>query len=301
MTMSWGIQPELGYRRTLCPGKWLPARAIGWTVALIFLIALAFGPGMEALAHSLPKEPLLQFVAQAVGACLVFGAYAALVKLGEARNPTELDLRAGPTGILAGLMIGFVMFSSVMAIMVGFGFYRFDYHGPAPAWHGAGLAIQSAVFEEVLVRGVVLRLMWRAFGPWAAFIVSTLLFGAGHVGNPEATWFTTACIAIEAGVMLGSFYALTGRLWVSIGVHAGWNFTQGYLFGAAVSGGNFGDAVATSTAQSHFPGWLTGGVFGPEASLPSFAVCVAVGTLVLWLAWANGRFANSRPAAAPSP
>ena len=190
-------------------------------------------------------------------------------------------------------MIGLAMFCVVMAIMLAFGFYRFNYHGPASAWHGAGLAIQSAVLEEVLVRGVVLRVMWRAFGPWSAFLISAILFGAGHVGNPGATWFTTACIAIEAGVMLGSFYALTGRLWVSIGVHGGWNFTQGYLFGASVSGGNFGDAIATSAAQKQFPRWLTGGAFGPEASLPSFAICVAVGTVVLWLAWRQGRFTKA--------
>lgn len=293
MTMHWGIRQELGYRRILGPGKWLPARAIGWAVASVFAIMLVFGLGMEAVAQSLPQQPVFLSLVQVVGACLVLGVYATLVKVGEARNPTELDLRAAPAGILAGLIIGLVMFSIVMAIMFGFGLYRFEYRGPTSAWHGAGLAIQSGILEEVLVRGIVLRLMWRAFGPLTAFILSAVLFGAGHVGNPGATLFTTACIAIEAGVMLGSFYALTGRLWVSIGVHAGWNFTQGYLFGAAVSGGDFGNAIATSTANDQFSKWLTGGAFGPEASLPSFVVCVAVGTLVLWLAQANGRFAKS--------
>jgi membrane protease YdiL (CAAX protease family) len=295
MTMTWGIQPELGYRRTLRPGKWLPARVIGWAVTLIFAIMLAFGPAMEALAHSLPKQPALQFLAHGVGAAIVLSTYAALVRFGEARNPAELGLRAAPVGTLVGLLIGLMMFSTVMAILIGFGLYHFAYHGPASAWHGAGLAIESGVLEEVLVRGVVLRLMWRAFGPWLAFIVSAALFGVGHVGNPGATWFTTVCVAIEAGVMLGSFYALTGRLWVSIGVHAGWNFTQGYVFGATVSGGDFGAALATTSASNRFPSWLTGGAFGPEATLPAFAVCVAVGTLVLWLAAMNGQFGKPRP------
>ena len=290
MTIGWGIQPELGDRRILHPGKWLPARAVGWAVISIFAIVLTFGPAMEALTHALPKQPPLQFLAHAVGACLVLGAYVLLVRFGEDRNPTELAPHAAPTGVLAGLAIGLIMFSAVMAIMIGLGLYRFDYHGASAAWQGAGLALESGVLEEVLVRGVVLRLMWRAFGPLAAFIISAILFGAGHIGNPSATWFTTICIAVEAGIMLGAFYALTGRLWVSIGVHAGWNFTQGYIFGAAVSGGNFGSSIATSTARIQFPSWLTGGAFGPEASLPAFSVCLAVGALVLWLAWANGRF-----------
>ena len=296
MTISWGIQPVLGRRRILHPGKWLPARAISWAVFSIFAIVLSFGPAMEALAHALPKEPALQFLAHAVGAGLVLGAYALLVKFGEMRTPTELALPAAPAGVGAGLVVGLAMFSTVMAIMVGFGLYRFDYHGGFSAWHGAGLAIESAVLEEVLIRGVILRLMWRAFGPLAAFAISAILFGVGHFWNPDATWFTTACIAIEAGVMLGAFYALTGRLWVSIGVHAGWNFTQGYLFGAAVSGGNFGGSIATSTAQTQFPRWLTGGSFGPEASLPAFVICSIVGALVLWLAWTSGRFAGRNAA-----
>ena len=290
MPSGWWIQPDLGCRRILRPGKWLPARAISWAVFSIFAIVLAFGPAMEAFTHTLPKQPALQFLVHVSGACLVLGAYALLVRLGEDRNPTELAPWAAPTGVAAGLIVGLVMFSAVMAILIGFGLYRFDYHGAASAWPGAGLALESGVLEEVLVRGVVLRLMWRALGPWAAFIISAILFGAGHVGNAGATWFSTACITVEAGVMLGSFYALTGRLWTSIGVHAGWNFTQGYLFGAMVSGGDFGEAIATSTAQPQFASWLTGGAFGPEASLPAFSVCVAIGASMLWLAWRNGRF-----------
>jgi membrane protease YdiL (CAAX protease family) len=300
MNIGWGIPLELGSRRVLRPGKWLPARAIGWAVAMIFAIVLAFGPLLEAIAHRLPSTQGMQFAAHAVGALVVLAAYAALVKIGEGRTPAEISLRTAPGGILAGAAIGAIMFASVMAIMAAFGLYRFDYHGPASAWHAAGLAIESGVLEEVLVRGVVLRIMWRAFGPFAAFGVSAVLFGAGHVGNPGATWFTTACIATEAGVMLGAFYALTGRLWVSIGLHAAWNFTQGYVFGAAVSGGNFGGGLATSAPRSGFPTWLTGGSFGPEASLPAFLICTAVGASVLALAWRNDRFAKPDPAAASS-
>lgn len=81
--------------------------------------------------------------------------------------------------------------------------------------------------------------------------------------------------------MLGSFYALTGRLWLSIGVHSGWNFTQGFVFGAQVSGGDFGDSIAISSPREDMPGWLTGGAFGSEDSVIAFAVYTAVGAVVL--------------------
>lgn len=286
------IPVDLGVRRVLRPGKLLWARTVGWMLALILAVALAFGPSTEFLSQVLPDEPATQLVAHVLGCLIILGAYALMVRLGEDRAPGELAPKAAAFGLLAGGMLGTVTFSSVMAIMIGFRLYDFEFLGFAPAWRGVSLALESGVFEEVLVRGIILRLIWRGFGPWPAFIVSAVLFGAGHIGNPGATLFTAACVAIEAGIMLAAFYALTGRLWVSIGFHAAWNFTQGYLFGAAVSGGDFGSAMARSTARGGLPDWLTGGAFGPEASLPSVAICSILGAVVLWFAWKAGRFST---------
>ena len=63
-----------------------------------------------------------------------------------------------------------------------------------------------------------------------------LIFGALHLANPHASMTAAVAIALEAGLMLAGFYLLTGRIWVSIGVHAAWNFTQGWVFGAAAVG-----------------------------------------------------------------
>jgi membrane protease YdiL (CAAX protease family) len=284
------MQPELGGRRCLRPGRWLPARALGWMAVLICAVLLSYVPGVTALSHALPAQPALKFLARLSGVLVVLGAYTALVRIGEDRKASEIAMRSAPVGLLAGLAVGSILFSLVMAILLSTGIYDFAWTGPVSAWRGAGLAMESGILEELIVRGIILRLLWRAFGPWLALAASAMLFGAGHIGNPGATPFSTACIAIEAGLMLGSFYALTGRLWVSIGVHAGWNFAQGYLFGAAVSGGDFGDAIATSTASGNYPVWLTGGTFGPEASLPALAICTSVGVTVLWLSWRANRF-----------
>jgi len=108
-------------------------------------------------------------------------------------------------------------------------------------------------------------------------------------------------IMLEAGVMLGAFYALTGRLWMSIGVHAAWNFTQGYVFGAMVSGSDLGPAMARSTARSDVPTWLSGGSFGPEASLPALVVCTGIGSAILWQAWKSGKLTKGPSTAAAPP
>ena len=286
------VPVDLGNRRVLRPGRMRWARAVGWMAVLVLAVALAFGPSMETLSHQMSQDPAHQFLAHLLGCVIILGTYTLLVWLGEDRTPGELSIKAAPAGLLSGSLLGAATFSGVMAILIGFHLYDFQFRGAASAWRGVGLALESGVFEEVLVRGIVLRLSWRAFGPWPALVLSAVLFGAGHIGNPGATLFNTACIAIEAGLMLAAFYVLTGRLWVSIGFHAAWNFTQGYIFGAAVSGGDFGNSIARSTARTGWPDWLTGGAFGPEASLPALGVCLIVGVATLWFAWRAGRFSR---------
>jgi Predicted metal-dependent membrane protease len=287
-----GARIALGERRVLREGRLRWLRAIVWMVALFFIIPMAFGPAMEAVRDILPKSDALEFLTRCIGAAIALGAYALLVRLGEARTPREIAVGPAVTQTLIGLALGLVLFGAVMAVLVAFGLYDVTFVGPAPAWRAAGLAIEAGVVEELLIRGVVLRLLWRAFGPLPAFVLSAALFGAGHLPNSYSSLFAALCIAIEAGIMLSAFYALTGRLWVSIGAHMAWNFAQGYLFGAAVSGGDLGPAMARSTARPGMPEWLTGGAFGPEASLPALVVCAAVGTATLWLAWKAGRFSG---------
>lgn len=248
---------------------------------------------MEAIGHHLPQsDPRSPLISNVAGGVLALAAYALLVRLGEDRRPDELRLRYAAPELGAGAAIGATMFATVMMIMAISDLYRITWHGAAPAWRAGGLAIQAALVEEVLVRGVILRLLWRAFGPLAAFVISAAIFGAAHLANAGGTVIAALCVALEAGVMLGAFYALTGRLWTSIGVHAAWNFAQGYLFGAAVSGGNIGPALASSTARAGAATWLTGGAFGPEASPAALLVCGIVGAATMYLAWRKGSFSR---------
>jgi membrane protease YdiL (CAAX protease family) len=260
-------------------------------VCLTFLVVLSFGPLGQAVADVLPPDDLpLRFAAKIVGAGVAVAIYMLLVRLVERRRPTELEIKPAAWELPVGLLIGFLMFAAVMGILLGGGFHEIAWNGAKPAWKAAGAAIEAGIVEELIVRAVILRLLWRALGPAFAFVASAALFGLGHLPNEGATWFAAVCVALEAGVMLSAFYALTGRLWVSIGVHVAWNFTQGYVFGAAVSGGSLGPSLASSRAVLGHSEWLTGGAFGPEASLPALLVCSFVGFTTLWAAWSAGRF-----------
>lgn len=162
--------------------------------------------------------------------------------------------------------------------------------GVAPAWTGVGLALQAAVTEELWMRALLLRLLWRVVGPVPAFAVVALVFGALHLVNSGANALAGATVVV-AGLMFCALYALTGRLWVPIGLHFAWNFAQGYLFGAAVSGNNLDGSILLSTARPGSADWLTGGVFGLEASVIALLVVSAVTVIVLAMARKSGRFA----------
>ena len=290
---------ELGDARVLKPGKWRWLRAVAWMVALAVLTIFSFGlisGGMIGIAASRAGvrpdgvAPTLVLLATMLGAMVATSLYAALVGWCEKRKASELRLRYFPIEVPIGLAIGAGMMAAVVAIAAAFGWMRVEIAPIDTVWSALSDTVQSGVMEEVLFRLIILRLLWRAFGVWPALGLSALIFGLVHLGNPNSSLFAALCIAVEAGIMLATFYILTGRAWVSIGVHAGWNFTQGWIFGAAVSGtsGFAGGPLITRPVEG-LPDWLTGGTFGPEASLAGLVVGTGVGAYMLWRCRARGR------------
>ena len=128
-----------------------------------------------------------------------------------------------------------------------------------------------ALFEEILFRGVLFRIVEEGLGTWWALLISALFFGAVHLGNPGATAWSSAAIAIEAGLLFGMIYHVTRSLPVCMGLHAAWNFAQGTLYGIPVSGTK-ADGWLRSTRSG--PDWLSGGVFGAEASVIALGICL---------------------------
>ncbi len=67
-------------------------------------------------------------------------------------------------------------------------------------------------------------------------------------------------------------YVLTRRLWLSIGFHASWNYTQSAIFSSIVSGNEAAQGLIRSTVNG--PDFLTGGKFGVESSVRREAVSI---------------------------
>jgi membrane protease YdiL (CAAX protease family) len=268
---------------------------MAWLMLTFFLTAAGFGlPLQAAVDHLPPENPALGFVGVLFACTSALGCYLLAVRLGERRWASELAAGPALPGLAIGAMLGLLMMAVLMGVLLATGLYDITLVGAAPAWTGLGLALQAAVTEELWMRALLLRLLWRAFGPIPAFAVSALIFAALHLANPGATVIAGATVA-AAGLMFCALYALTGRLWVPIGVHLAWNFAQGYLFGAAVSGTDLGGSIAVSTARPGAAPWLTGGAFGPEASVFALVLISAVTMSALRLAGRAGRFTRPSP------
>lgn len=150
--------------------------------------------------------------------------------------------------------------------------------------------ILVGIYEELLSRGYHLvnlaeglnsKLLGERWALILAYLVSSIIFGLLHLGNPNAIWVSTLNIAF-AGVFLGLGMILTGSLAIPIGLHITWNFFQGNVFGFPVSGIQTGATVIATEATG--PAWLTGGSFGPEAGLLGLgAMLVGSVLIVLWV------------------
>ena len=221
-----------------------------------------------------------------IGALLIIvgtlATYAAFVRLVERRRVIELGRAGAARELGVGFALGFALFSLTMLVLWMLGVVDVVAAG---GWTAFGYplldAVIAAVTEEVLMRGVVFRIVEESLGSWIALAFSAALFGALHAFNRGATMTSSIAIALEAGVLLAAVFMLTRRLWMVFGLHAAWNFTEGGIFGASVSGG---DAHGVFASQFHGPDVLTGGEFGPEASIVAVVICFATGAFILWRA-----------------
>jgi uncharacterized protein len=117
--------------------------------------------------------------------------------------------------------------------------------------------------EELLSRGYHMQTIASGTNLFWGILISSSVFGLAHLGNPNATWVSAVGI-LFAGIFLAYGYVRTGQLWLSIGLHIGWNFFEGVIFGFPVSGL---DIYRLLRHQIQGPQLWTGGAFGPEAGL----------------------------------
>jgi membrane protease YdiL (CAAX protease family) len=222
--------------------------------------------------------PLFQAVMTVLAADLAYRGY---VRIVEWRPVQELSRRGAAREFGLGAILGSMLFTATIGVIAAAGSYRISgINGWAVLIPPLGMSLAAAYVEEIFTRGILFRITEEGLGTWFALVISSVLFGFAHAANPGATAISSVAIALEAGLLLGAAFMLTRRLWLAIGLHFAWNFTQGGIFGVAVSGL---DRPGVLLGRLTGPTSLTGGAFGPEASVVAVVLCVvaAIATIVL--------------------
>ena len=281
------------------PGRLVTAlRSLPVQLGLMFLMLAGLDLACQLLgAYLVHATPAPQRdAARLLGALLLsvamIAAYRYLVRVLEQRAADELQRRGAARGLASGVAVGVALFMLVYLILWGAGAVTFrGSNGFSGLGRALSVAIASAFGEEIVFRGVVFRRVEEALGTSTALVISAAAFGLLHAGNSGASWISTLAIALESGVLLGITYAATRSLWLPIGLHLGWNFTEGGVFGAAVSGGQYQGLVSAALSG---PPWLTGGAFGPEASLAALIVSLCASAALGWYAVRSGAWRRAR-------
>jgi uncharacterized protein len=275
-----------------------PRLRAGWRLAIQTILMLALmvilGIPAEIIASLAPQNSSdALFIILNVGVELV--AFAGSIYLArrflDRRSfgslGFKLDRRVLPD-LLAGIAITFVMMGLIYVAMRSLGWIRFN----GFAWQSDPLPVvlgQLVLFfvlftvvgwqEELLFRGYQLQTIASGMNLFWGVILSSAIFGALHLTNPNATWVSAAGIFF-AGLFLAQGYLRTGQLWLSIGLHIGWNFFEGVVFGFPVSGiASYQLLRITASGPERW----TGGAFGPEAGLIVLpALAVGAGLIYLY-------------------
>lgn len=253
---------------------------VGWLLGAI-LRALPASAAFGSPGHLLTSLVL---------AATALGAYYAYVRLIERRPVTELSRPGAFRELGSGVLLGAGLFTLTITVLAVLGVYRVTGTG---TWVGVltvlVMSINAGVVEEILFRGIFFRIVEEGLGSWLALLLSALFFGLTHLGNPNATLLGAVAIALEAGILLAAVYLLTRRLWLAIGLHIAWNFTQGGIFGTAISGFALEGLLR---GELRGPALLSGGAFGAEVSVVAVVACLTAGALLLVRARQKGRIVD---------
>ena len=254
---------------------------------VIFIAAVAIGIAVGKPLESM-AQPARAAIRAAINIALVLAAYKLLiVRLGEHPRDDLRWQRDSGKNLGLGLLAGFAIMALAVGVAAAIGVYRITGPGDTSTLvlELVGTAIVPGFMEELFFRGILFRWLEEFGGSWLALLLTSALFGAAHLGNPNATAFSAFCIAVEAGVLLGAAYMVTRSLWLPMGLHAAWNFTQGEIYDIPVSGTKVDGMVDAQLTGNPL---LTGAGFGLEASVIAIAVATVFGFWLLWKAIQKG-------------
>ena len=141
--------------------------------------------------------------------------------------------------------------------------------------------IQSAA-EEIMCRGFIYHRILRTYrGQYlAAALINGIFFGLIHITNNGATPIAIIDIMI-CGIEYSALVYYFDSVWMAMGMHAGWNFTQSILAGLPNSGNVFPYSIFRLDAATATNSFFYDVGFGVEGTIPSIIIELVVLVLII--------------------
>ena len=135
-----------------------------------------------------------------------------------------------------------------------------------------------AIFEELLFRSFALCVFEERYHIAVAILLTSILFGFAHIGNEYFNGLAMLNITL-AGILFATYTLEKRNISWAIGLHFGWNFTQGTILGYQVSGTT---SPGLLSAKPMGLSYFSGGNFGIESSVFCTAILVCAILYILF-------------------
>lgn len=263
-------------------------------IAASFLLVMMLRVILLGARAAVPSFPYADYVAEitfragTLAAALIAGYLCVRLFEGLPWRSLGLTLHQGwVRDLIFGSAIGIGALALAVAIAAAAGGLRFTFAGsemlPAVGRSlvsSAVLLLVAALAEEAMFRGYPLQTLTRAHLTLLGILLTSLPFGIVHLHNPNVVPGVTFANTAFAGVWLAAAYLRTRSLWFPLGVHWGWNFALGWIFGLPISGLRI-ISHPILIGQDAGPAWLTGGTYGIEGGV-ACSIALVVSTLFIW-------------------
>ncbi|MCW3093800.1 MAG: family intrarane metalloprotease protein [Ferruginibacter sp.] len=213
---------------------------------------------------------------------IVLCTYSTLFKFIEKRKISEMSTKGIVKNLTLGILVGAALQClTLLVIYLNNGFQVLSVNPVSFIIIPLTIAFTIATFEEILIRGILFRIIEEKFGSYISLVISAIIFGALHLMNTSSSLISAICIAVSGGLLLGAAYMYSRSLWLPIAIHFTWNFMQSGIFGAITSGNEKTNSLLTT--QITGTKLITGGEFGPEGTIQAMVFCLAATIAFMYL------------------
>lgn len=268
------------------PSRWW----LGWPIAILLVVIP--GAAVLGIANALLGNPAAGSVTSqwielfTNGTTLILLALWVILKEGRPFVSVGLRARNWFGRFVLGVVIGAAMMATGVFILVAAGQYAdgVSAHTTLGSAAVGTVALLVVVWivqgstEEIVVRGYMLQIGGLSLPAWVAIIGSSLIFAVAHLDFTPLPLINITLFAVFA-----CFVALgQGSLWLIAGIHVGWNYFQGNVFGVPVSGHPRDVSIWAYGPTEGSSSVVNGGDFGIEGSLMGTAL-LAVATVIAFV------------------